>query len=163
MDRDGSYIYVDVGGGSTEITIYSNHKRVTSDSFPLGTVRTISDAVDKSEPRRFKTWLEEIARPLKPVAIIGSGGNINKVYKLLGKSDAEPIRYIELKLLYEHIKQMSYGERLRNIGLNTYRADVIEPARKIFLTAAKACRINDILVPRVGLADGIIHQLYNKL
>ncbi len=162
MSSDDSYIYVDVGGGSTEVTIYSNRKRVTSESFPLGTVRTIKDAVDKAELDRFKSWLEQVARPRKPVAIIGSGGNINKVYKLLGKSGEQRINYVELKLLYEQIKSMSYDERLRNLGLNTYRADVIEPAMKIFLTVAKACRINDVVVPRVGLADGIIHQLFSN-
>ncbi len=162
MDRRESYVYVDVGGGSTEVTIYSNGKRATSESFRIGTVRTISDAVDKSEPKRFKKWLEEVAQPYRPIAIIGSGGNINKVHKLLSKKDKEPIRYIELKLLYNQINEMSYEERLRNMGLNTYRADVITPAMKIFLTAAKVCKIDEILVPKVGLADGIIHHLYKS-
>ncbi|MFI3331947.1 MAG: hypothetical protein SNI51_00595 [Rikenellaceae bacterium] len=162
MDRRESYLYVDVGGGSTEVTIYSNNKRATSESFRLGTVRTISDAVDKNEHKRFKRWLEEVALPYHPVAIIGSGGNINKVHKLLSKKDRESIRYIELKLLYNQINEMSYEERLRNMGLNTYRADVITPAMKIFLTVAKACKIDEIVVPKVGLADGIIHHLYIK-
>ncbi|MFR9534921.1 MAG: hypothetical protein SNG49_08790 [Rikenellaceae bacterium] len=160
MSSRESYIYVDVGGGSTEVTIYSNNKRATSESFRIGTVRTISDAVDKNEPKRFKKWLEEKALPYHPVAIIGSGGNINKVHKLLFKKDRESIRYIELKLLYNQINDMSYEERLRNMGLNTYRADVITPAMKIFLTVAKTCKIDEILVPKVGLADGIIHHLY---
>ncbi len=163
MSAKESYIYVDVGGGSTEVTIYSNNKRATSESFRLGTVRTISDAVDKSEPKRFKRWLEEVALPYRPTAIIGSGGNINKVHKLLLKKDREPIRYIELKLLYNQINEMSYDERLRNMGLNTYRADVITPAMKLFLTVAKNCKVDQILVPKVGLADGIIHHLYNSM
>ncbi len=163
MDARESYIYVDVGGGSTEVTVYNNNKRATSESFRIGTVRTISDAVDKHEPKRFKKWLEEKALPYHPTAIIGSGGNINKAHKLLMKKDREPIRYIELKLLYNQINDMSYEERLRNMGLNTYRADVITPAMKIFLTAAKTCKIDEILVPKVGLADGIIHHLYNSL
>ncbi len=162
MNSRDSYIYVDVGGGSTEVTIYSSGKRATSESFRLGTVRTISDAVDKNESKRFKHWLEEVALPYRPVAIIGSGGNINKVHKLLSKKDGEPIRYIELKLLYNHIGDMTYDERVRNMGLNTYRADVIVPAMKIFNTVAKYCKINEILVPKVGLADGIIHHLYNN-
>ncbi len=163
MNSRDSYIYVDVGGGSTEVTIYSSGKRATSESFPLGTVRTISDAVDKNESKRFKRWLEDVALPYRPVAIIGSGGNINKVHKLLSKKDGEPIRYIELKLLYNHISDMTYDERVRNMGLNTYRADVIVPAMKIFNTVAKCCKINEILVPKVGLADGIIHHLHASL
>ncbi len=159
MNNKESYIYVDVGGGSTELTIYSNNKRATSESFRIGTVRTISNAVDKSEPKRFKKWLEEVALPYRPVAIIGSGGNINKVHKLLAKKDREAIRYIELKLLYNHISEMTYEERLRNMGLNTYRADVITVAMKLFLTVAKNCKIDEILVPKIGLADGVIHHL----
>ncbi len=163
MNNRDSYIYVDVGGGSTEVTIYSSGKRATSESFPLGTVRTISDAVDKEDVKRFKRWLEKVALPYHPIAIIGSGGNINKVHKLLAKKEREPIRYIELKLLYNHISEMSYEERIRNVGLNTYRADVIVPAMKIFSTVAKCCKIDEILVPKVGLADGIIHHLYNRM
>lgn len=79
------------------------------------------------------------------------------------KKDKESIRYIELKLLYNQINEMTYEERLRNMGLNTYRADVITPAMKIFLTVAKVCKIDEILVPKIGLADGIIHHLYNSL
>ncbi len=163
MERSESYVYVDVGGGSTEVTVYSNGKRATSESFRLGTVRTISDAVDKSEPKRFKKWLEQTALPYRPIAIIGSGGNINKVHKLLSKKEKEQIRYIELKLLYNQINDMSYEERLRNMGLNTYRADVITPAMKLFLTVAKTCKIDEIMVPKVGLADGIIHHLFKNL
>ncbi len=108
MNSRDSYIFVDVGGGSTELTIYSNNKRATSESFRIGTVRTISDAVDKNEPKRFKKWLEEVALPYRPTAIIGSGGNINKVHKLLMKKDKESIRYIELKLLYNQINEMTH-------------------------------------------------------
>ncbi len=163
MNSDNSYLYVDVGGGSTEVTIYSNHKRVDSQSFPLGTVRSISDAVDGDEYQRFKTWLKEVALQYKPVAIIGSGGNINKVHRLLYKKDKESIRYVELKLLYDHIVDMTYEQRVKNMGLNDYRADVIVPAIKIFITVAKSCKIDEIMVPKVGLADGVINHLYRQL
>lgn len=162
MNADKSYLYVDVGGGSTEVSIYSNHQRVTSESFPLGTVRMISDAVDKKESKRFKEWLKEVAAPYNPVAIIGSGGNINKIHKILGKKEKESMRYVEMKLLHEQLYEMSYDERIKKFGLNTYRADVIMPAMKIFLTVGKACKINEIIVPKIGLADGIIHQLFTK-
>ncbi len=163
MGGDQSYLYVDVGGGSTEVTIYSNRKRVDSQSFPLGTVRSISDAVDKDEYQRFKKWLKDVALLHKPVAIIGSGGNINKVHKLLYKKDKESIRYVELRLLYDQIVDMTDEQRVKNMGLNIYRADVIVPAMKIFITVAKVCKIDEIMVPKVGLADGIVNHLYNKL
>ncbi len=162
MDANESYLYVDVGGGSTEVTIYSRHKRVDSQSFPLGTVRSISDAVDSDEYQRFKKWLKDVALLYKPVAIIGSGGNINKVHKLLYKKDKESIRYVELKILYDHISDMTYSQRVKNMGLNDYRADVIVPAMKIFLTTAKVCKIDEIIAPKVGLADGIINHLYAR-
>ncbi len=162
MGSSRHYLYVDVGGGSTEITVYSNNKRIVSESFPLGTVRSISNAVDKSEQKRFKEWLDSVALPYKPTAIIGTGGNINKVHKMLNKKDDESISYIEMRLLYDQLKAMTYDERVNNLGLNIYRADVIVPAIKIFATVAKSCRINEIVAPRVGLSDGIIHHLYRN-
>ncbi|MFI3292379.1 MAG: hypothetical protein SNG27_02825 [Rikenellaceae bacterium] len=162
MGGSQSYLYVDVGGGSTEVTIYSNRKRVDSRSFPLGTVRSISNAVDSDEYQRFKKWLKEVALLHKPVAIIGSGGNINKVHRLLYKKDKESIRYVELKLMYDHIEGMTDEQRVNNMGLNDYRADVIVPAMKIFITVAKSCKIDEIMVPKVGLADGIINHLYRS-
>ncbi len=141
---DKNYLFVDVGGGSTEVTIYSNKKRVDSESFALGTVRMISNAVEESEIKRFKEWLKKRAPEHNPVEIIGSGGNINKVHKLLAKKDRESLSYVELRLLYDHLKEMNFQERVSKLGLNTYRADVIMPAMKIFLTAAKYCKISEI-------------------
>ncbi len=163
MNSDQTYLYIDVGGGSTEITVYANQQMVFSESFPIGTVRMISGAVGKDELQLFKEWLEKEALPYAPVAIIGSGGNINKVQRLLGKKErTEPIRYVEMRILYDQLKDMSYEERIRNMEMKPYRADVIMPALKIFITASKACHIDKVLVPRIGLADGIINQLYRK-
>lgn len=162
MGSNRSYLYVDVGGGSTEITIYSDCQRVESESFPLGTVRMISDAIDKEEWKNFKRWLEEIAASYNPVSIIGSGGNINKIHKLLCKKEKESLRYVEIKLLYEQLLEMSYDERIKKLGLQTYRADVIMPAMKLFLTVAKTCKINEFIVPKIGLSDGIIHKLFSQ-
>ena len=162
MSSDRSYIFVDVGGGSTEITIYFNGEKVLSESFPLGTVRMISDAVDVNEWKKFKEWLKEISEIYKPSAIVGSGGNINKTHKLMGKKNKETIKYVELKLLYKELKNMNFEERIKNLGLNSYRADVIMPALKIFITVAKICKINEIVVPKIGLSDGIIHMLYKE-
>ncbi|MFI3321037.1 MAG: hypothetical protein R3Y50_00730 [Rikenellaceae bacterium] len=160
MNAQESYLFVDVGGGSTELTLYSNRKRVESKSFPLGTVRMLSGAVDKAEEKAFKKWLSEFAKNYTPTTIIGSGGNINKVHKLLAKRDKESLNYVELRLLYDQLKDISFDDRIKKMGLNTYRADVIMPAMKIFLTVCKYCSINQIIVPRVGLADGVIHGLY---
>ncbi|MFI3286967.1 MAG: hypothetical protein R3Y61_00660 [Rikenellaceae bacterium] len=162
MDSDHTYLYIDVGGGSTEITVYANRQMVFSESFPIGTVRMLSGAVGKEELRVFKAWLEKEALPYAPVAIIGSGGNINKIQRLLGKKDRELLRHVELRLLYEQLKEMTYEQRMKNMGMKDYRADVILPALKIFISAGRACHIDKIIVPRLGLADGIINQLYRK-
>lgn len=159
MDSDKHYLYVDVGGGSTEVSVYSNRRRARSKSFALGTVRSISGATEAGEMDRFKEYLRGIKRDFDPVAIIGSGGNINKAHKMLAGKDKEPLRATELEDLYRKLSDMSYEERMEKMGLNDYRADVILPALDIFITAARRCRIEDIVVPKIGLVDGIIHGL----
>jgi exopolyphosphatase/guanosine-5'-triphosphate,3'-diphosphate pyrophosphatase len=165
MNSDKRYLYVDVGGGSTEVTVYSNRRRAFSESFALGTVRMLSGKVEQDEMERFKDCLKDIRQKYAPVAIIGSGGNINKAHKMLSKKEKDkndPLHYVELKLLFEQLNEMSYEERMEKFGLNDYRADVIIPALEIFLTACRAGRIDEIIVPRIGLVDGIIHQLYRR-
>ncbi|MFI3314988.1 MAG: hypothetical protein R3Y04_04935 [Rikenellaceae bacterium] len=160
MDIRKSYLFVDVGGGSTEITIFSNRERVCSYSYPLGTVRMISGAVDKAELQEFKKMLTKLGQTYKPSAIIGSGGNINKVHKLLGKKEKESVNYTEINELYNSLKELTFDQRLTDKGLNSYRADVIMPAMKIFITCQKHCNIDTIIVPKIGLSDGIIRGLY---
>lgn len=162
MDKGRNYLYVDVGGGSTEIVVYSGQQKVTSNSFQVGTVRMLVDAVKDGEEKRFKSWLKEVYKKHAPLSIIASGGNINKVHKMLGKAAKEPLNYTEVKVLYDTLYDLSYEERIQNFKLNTYRADVIIPALKIFLTIGKICKVNEIFVPKVGLVDGIIRHLYKE-
>ncbi len=159
MNSDKRYLYVDVGGGSTEVTVYSNRRRACSESFALGTVRTLSGGVDPAECERFRKWLKSVRTEYKPVAIIGSGGNINKAHKMLAGKERETLRLVELELLAEQLSEMSLAERIERMGLNDYRADVIAPALDLFITAARTCRIDQIIVPKIGLVDGIIHSL----
>ena len=159
---DKSYLSVDVGGGSTEVTVYSNHQRAMSESFALGTVRIISGAAKEEELERFTKWLQGVTKEYHPAAIVGSGGNINKVFKILEKKEKEPLKLNELKTLFTRLSKLSYDERVTKCGLNPYRADVIMPALEIFLTAARTCKIDEVIVPKIGLADGIIHRLYRQ-
>ncbi len=159
LDSGGSFLYVDVGGGSTEIVVYCDGKKQESKSFRLGTVRMLSGAVDKEDEAKFKKWLKEIAKKYQAQCIIGSGGNINKVQRLLGKKEKEPISALELNILYRTLKPMSYEQRVHDLQMKTYRADVIIPALKIFVTVSKICDIDQVVVPRLGLADGIIKEL----
>jgi len=163
MDKNRNYLYVDVGGGSTEIVVYSKQMKITSNSFQLGTVRMLVDAVGDDEPKRFRAWLKDIYKQYAPISVIASGGNINKVHKMLGKREKEPLNYTEMKVLYDGLKDLSYEERIVNYKLNNYRADVIIPALKIFLTIGKICRVNEVYAPKVGLVDGIIRHLYSEM
>lgn len=160
MDKKRNYLYVDVGGGSTEIVVYSNQQKMISESFQLGTVRMLVEAVQEDEVKRFKSWLKDVYKKYAPLNIIASGGNINKVHKMLDKRSSEPHSYTEMKVLYEALKDLSYEERIRNYKLNTYRADVIIPALRIYLAVAKTCKVSEIYVPKVGVVDGLVRKLY---
>lgn len=160
MDKSRNYLYVDVGGGSTEVVIYSKQQKIESRSFQIGTVRMLANAVKSEEIDSFKTWLSETHTKYGDLSVIGSGGNINKIYKMLGKENQEPLSYDELKNLYNDLNGISYDERIESFKLNAYRADVIIPALNIFLTVGETCNINEFFVPKVGLADGMIYQMY---
>lgn len=162
MDKSRNYLYVDVGGGSTEIVIYSKQQKIDSHSFQIGTVRMLADAIRKDETEYFKNWLKQIHAQYGPLSIIGSGGNINKIYKMFNKVNPAPLSYDELNNLYNELGSLSYNERMQQFKLNAYRADVITPALKIFLTIGKICKINEYFVPKVGLADGMIYQMYSQ-
>ena len=160
IDKSKPYLYVDVGGGSTELIVYNEQqKKIISESFPIGTVRMLSNSIQGDEWQYFTYRLKKIAEKYNPACIIGSGGNINKTFKILEKKEQELITCTEIKLLYDKIVELSYEDRIKYMKLNEYRADVIVPALKIFLTVCKQCNIEQIMVPNVGLADGIIRQL----
>ncbi|MCD8030824.1 MAG: hypothetical protein LUF85_08410 [Bacteroides sp.] len=159
-DPSGNYLFMDVGGGSTEVIVHSRHTNVEAHSFQIGTVRMLAGAVTPAEQVRFTQWLEEAYRTYAPLSIIASGGNINKAYKLIGKQGREPVNYIELRVLHEALQNISYEERILNYRLNAYRADVIVPALELYVTAARILKAENIFVPKLGLVDGMIHHLY---
>ena len=161
-----SYLYVDVGGGSTEFTIFSDGKVIASKSFKMGTVRLLNNK--KSQNKEIFTsvekWIKKNTKGIKKISLIGSGGNINKLFKMSGRADGKPISYIYLSAQYQFLKQMSYDERISELSLNPDRADVIIPATKIYLSAMKWSGARKIFVPKIGLSDGIIKSLfYNKI
>jgi exopolyphosphatase/guanosine-5'-triphosphate,3'-diphosphate pyrophosphatase len=162
LDKSHSYLYIDIGGGSTEITLFSKNKAVVSQSFNIGTIRLLHEKVDKEYWNYFKNWVREITKGYKPLIAIGSGGNINKLFRMSGRKNNKPIPTSKLKDLYELIDSYTYEERIRVLGLNPDRADVIIPASKILLSVLKNAEIEKLLVPQIGLSDGIVHQLYDK-
>lgn len=166
IEGDNSYLYVDVGGGSTEFTIFSGGKIITSKSFKMGTVRLLNNK--KSENKiifaNVEKWIKKNTKDLKRLSLIGSGGNINKLFKMSGRTEGKPISYIYLNAQYQFLKKMSYQDRISELSLNPDRADVIIPATKIYLSAMKWSGAKKIYVPKIGLSDGIIKSLfYNKL
>lgn len=162
INSDDSYLYVDVGGGSTEFTLFSKGKIVTSKSFKMGTVRLLNNtkAENKSIFKNVEKWIKENAKGLKRLSLIGSGGNVNKLFKMSGRMPGKPLSYIFLNAQYQFLKNMSYEERISELSLNPDRADVIIPATKIYLSAMKWSGARKIFVPKIGLADGIVKSLY---
>ena len=166
IEHGKSYLYVDVGGGSTEFTVFSNGKMLNSKSFKLGTVRLLN--YSKSETteiwKEIEGWIKTNTHNLDKLSLIGSGGNINKIFKLSGKQLGKPLSLIYMKAHYQFLKQMTYEQRILELGLNPDRADVIIPATKIYVSAMEWSRSTKIYVPKIGLADGIIKSIYfNKL
>ncbi|WBX78466.1 ethanolamine ammonia-lyase reactivating factor EutA [Tenacibaculum ovolyticum] len=166
LQSDSTYLYVDVGGGSTEFTLFSKGRIVKSKSFKIGTVRLINNKKTENKAifKEVQEWIEENTKNYKRISLIGSGGNINKIFKMSGRDMGKPISYIYLNAQYQFLKKMSYKDRISELSLNPDRADVIVPATKIYLSAMKWSGARKIFVPKIGLSDGIIKSLYlNKL
>ena len=166
IEGNNSYLYVDVGGGSTEFTIFSEGKIIISKSFKMGTVRLLNNkkSVNKEIFSNVEKWIKKNTAGLKNLSLIGSGGNINKLFKMSGRLEGKPISFIYLNAQYQFLKNMSYQDRILELSLNPDRADVIIPATKIYISAMKWSGATKIYVPKIGLSDGIIKSLYyNKL
>lgn len=163
----GNYAYMDVGGGSTEISMISDGRIVGSCSYNLGTLRILGGAVEDGEVARMKEELAAYASEYENITIIGSGGNINKLCRLYdngkGKKNKDTLPVDGLRKIYDEMKGMTYRERIDRYSLKPDRADVIIPAAELFLTVAEALGCRQIHVPNISLADCIIDGLYKKL
>jgi len=162
IDPETNYLYVDVGGGSTEATLISRRNVVASASFKVGTVRMLQNAVDPRQWGHLKEWLKVNAGDLRPIVGIGSGGNINTIYKLSRVKRGMPIAYKRLREIYKYLLSFPPGQRVSALGLRPDRADVIVPAAEIYLAVMKWARVKRMYVPQVGLSDGIVHVLYER-
>ncbi len=162
--RKGNFMYVDVGGGSTEINLLSDGELVCSRSYNIGTVRILSEVVAESEWKRLKSDMKDLAISYPGINIIGSGGNINKLFKIVKSKDNRYSRMpvSALREIYGELKPLTVGQRMEKYALKPDRADVIVPAAEIFLTIAEITGAGFIYVPVIGLADGIIDGLYQK-
>lgn len=160
IKEDKSYLYVDVGGGSTEFTLFVRGEIKVSKSFKLGTVRLLNKMVGQEVWDDLEEWIKSNVVNLSKISIIGSGGNINKLHRMSGRKEGQALSYIWLNAQYHFLNSLSYKDRISELGLNPDRADVIIPATQIFLSAAKWSGSKKIYVPKIGLSDGIIKTLY---
>ena len=161
IKNDCNYLYVDVGGGSTEYTLYSSGKTVASRSFKVGTVRLLNNLVEDGAWEEMEKWVRETTKPYKDIDLIGSGGNINNIFKTSGRKEGKPLSLAYIKKYNELLNSLSYEERVMDLQLKSDRADVIIPASRIYLNSMKWARADNIFLPKIGLADGIIKSLYN--
>ncbi|NEQ49939.1 MAG: exopolyphosphatase [Leptolyngbya sp. SIO3F4] len=162
LEPDSNYVYVDVGGGSTEITILHQGDVQASRSFRLGTLRMLNGMAQEDEWKQMKTWIKTQTGGLDHVEMIGSGGNINKLYKLSDKKYPRPLLYHELKAIKNQLAALTFEARIKQYGLNPDRADVIVPAAEIYFSVMKWSDCSILHVPKIGLADGVIMELYRE-
>lgn len=160
IKTEKTYLFVDVGGGSTEFTLFSDGKMIVSRSFKAGTVRLLNNMVHDVVWEEIEKWIRTNTEGFDEVTLIGSGGNINKLFKMSAKSQDKPLSYIYMNSQYAFLNSLTYEQRISELGLNSDRADVIIPATRIYLNAMKWSGARNIYVPKIGLADGIVKAMY---
>ena len=162
IGQNKNYLYVDVGGGSTEFSVLQNGKRITSKSFKVGTVRMLNDTVNDKVWLEIEKWIVTNTKKTSKINLLGTGGNINKLFKLSNTKEGKPLMFITLNTFYQEFKKISYEERILKYNLNLDRADVILPALEIFLKALKWSGASKVYVPKIGLSDGMVRVMYKK-
>ena len=162
LDKNKTYMYIDVGGGSTEITIFLNQKKLASKSFKIGTIRLKNKLVSNTLWDDMTAWMKDSKEKFNPEIAIGTGGNINTLYKLCRLDNNAILKYKQLKKISQTLKKYSIEERMERFELRPDRADVITHASNIYIEAMKTFEIKRMIVPKIGVADGIIYQLWKK-
>src|SRR6185312_283715 len=164
LDKENAYLYIDVGGGSTELTCFADNRLLFKKSFNIGTIRLIKNQVTEAHWDQMKDFLKkEIKGMVKHLTAIGSGGNINKVFSLSKRKDGKPLTLELLKDYYKELNSFSVAERMHLYNLKEDRADVIVPALQIYVNVMRWIDAQEIFVPKIGLADGLIQALYREL
>jgi exopolyphosphatase/guanosine-5'-triphosphate,3'-diphosphate pyrophosphatase len=162
IDKTKSFIVVDVGGGSTEISVFSNGNKEISQSFEIGTIRLLKGKTKENVWEEIYQWLDEKIAPNSDFTFYATGGNINKVHKLVGGVSLEPISFHKLKLLKDELSELKLRQRMEKYQLKPDRADVIVPALNIYCNIMEKLNCSEVVVPKIGLSDGIIYDLDKK-
>jgi exopolyphosphatase / guanosine-5'-triphosphate,3'-diphosphate pyrophosphatase len=163
MNTAESYLYIDVGGGSTELTFFSDGKLIFKQSFDIGTIRLLKNQVTEAGWNSMKEFIKSKTKGYHHVTAIGSGGNINKIFSLSKRKEGKPLSVDLLRDYYKEFNSLSVYQRMSLYKLREDRADVIVPALLIYINVMRWADTEDIYVPKIGLADGLIHTLYEEL
>lgn len=162
MDKDFAYLYIDVGGGSTELTFYEKGKMKFKKSYNIGTIRLLNNLVEKKQWENLMSEVKSKIKSDQPILAIGSGGNINKVFSLSKTKEGKAMTLSYLKKMHKEISKLSVAERMEQLNIREDRADVLAPALEIYTQVLHWADISKIYVPKISVADGLIHQLYEK-
>lgn len=163
LDKGSAYLYIDVGGGSTELTFYENGEMKYEHSFNIGTIRLLNNLVTDEHLKEMKEEIRKNINSKKPVVAIGSGGNINKIFSMSKTKDGKPMSAAYLKKCYKEMKGLTVAERMSRYAIREDRADVLVPALEIFNNVMTWSDIDKIFVPKISVADGLIHRIYDGL
>jgi exopolyphosphatase / guanosine-5'-triphosphate,3'-diphosphate pyrophosphatase len=162
LSKTKAHLYIDVGGGSTELTLFYKNKVVDRCSFNIGTLRLVEHQVAKKDWDDMKKFILKITHGIQDIDAIGTGGNINKIFRISGKKDGKPLDIEYLENMYDQLKPLSIEERMHSFHLKEDRAEVIVPALQIYNSVMEWANIQDVYVPQIGLADGIIQVLHKE-
>jgi exopolyphosphatase / guanosine-5'-triphosphate,3'-diphosphate pyrophosphatase len=163
LDKDHSYMYIDVGGGSTELSFFSNGKLIFKESFNIGTIRLLQEAVNERTWEVMKEIIKTVTKGQKEVMAIGSGGNINKVFSLSKRKEGKPLSLELLRDYHRELSSVTIEERMKLYNLRPDRADVIVPALLIYINAMRWAGANEMYVPKIGLVDGLVRHLWEEV
>ena len=163
LDEDHAYVYIDVGGGSTQLSFFAENKLKYKESVNIGTIRLLKNMVDEDQWNAFKSQVKTNIKSKLPVVAIGSGGNINKIFSISNKKDGKPLPLQLLKDYYKELSSFSLDERIRIYKMKDDRADVIVPALQIYVNVMRWADIDEIYVPKIGLVDGLVQSLYAEI
>ncbi len=160
IQTEKTYLFVDVGGGSTEFTLFHKGEIIGQKSFKIGTVRLLNNLVNEVVWTELEKWIKQLTNTVSDISLIGSGGNINKIFKMSGNPMGTPLSFEYIENQYDTLNELSYDERVSDLHLNDDRADVIVPALRIYLSAMKWSNAKWVYVPKIGLSDGIVKAMY---
>ncbi len=163
LDKKDAYLYIDVGGGSTEVTLYAKGKLITKRSFNIGTIRLLNNLINANQWKQLSDFISKHTKQFPSIKAIGSGGNINKLFSLTKQKEGTALSFTNLQKYYKEFSKLSVTERMQHYRIREDRADVIVPAMEVYLSIMKAAKAKEIFVPRIGLADGMIKKIYSNL